>query len=115
MPGSGSPVAGGARRTPGCRRAPSTRTAAAGATLDIKPANLLFDEHGIVPVADFGLAEHALAEASWTEPAGTVLGTTRYASPEQGTTGRLDGSRRPVRVGTRAGRVGHGLTPRPGG
>ncbi len=49
---------------------------------DIKPANLLFDEHGIVRVADFGLAR-ALAEASWTEPAGTMLGTARYASPEQ--------------------------------
>ncbi len=57
---------------------------------DIKPANLLFDEHGIVRVADFGLAR-ALAEASWTEPAGTVLGTARYASPEQGSAGRLDG------------------------
>jgi eukaryotic-like serine/threonine-protein kinase len=43
-----------------------------------------------VRVADFGLAR-ALAEASWTEPAGTVLGTARYASPEQGTAGRLDG------------------------
>ncbi len=41
-------------------------------------------------VADFGLAR-ALAEASWTEPAGTVLGTARYAAPEQGTAGRLDG------------------------
>src|SRR5262245_35012348 len=49
---------------------------------DIKPANLLFDEHGIVRVADFGLAR-ALAEASWTEPAGTIVGTARYAAPEQ--------------------------------
>ncbi len=49
---------------------------------DIKPANLLFDEHGIVRVADFGLAR-ALAEASWTEPAGALLGTARYAAPEQ--------------------------------
>ncbi len=57
---------------------------------DIKPANLLFDEHGIVRVADFGLAR-ALAEASWTEPAGAVVGTARYAAPEQGTGAALDG------------------------
>jgi len=57
---------------------------------DIKPANLLFDEHGIVRVADFGLAR-ALAEASWTEPAGAVFGTARYASPEQAQGVKLDG------------------------
>ncbi len=56
---------------------------------DIKPANLLFDEHGIVRVADFGLAR-ALAEASWTEPAGAVFGTARYASPEQAKGLQLD-------------------------
>ena len=56
---------------------------------DIKPANLLFDEHGIVRVADFGLAR-ALAEASWTEPAGAVFGTARYASPEQANGMQLD-------------------------
>jgi beta-lactam-binding protein with PASTA domain/tRNA A-37 threonylcarbamoyl transferase component Bud32 len=49
---------------------------------DIKPANLLFDEEGRVSIADFGLAR-ALAEATWTEPAGAVLGTARYAAPEQ--------------------------------
>jgi len=57
---------------------------------DIKPANLLFDEHGIARVADFGLAR-ALAEASWTEPAGAVVGTARYAAPEQATGAPLDG------------------------
>jgi serine/threonine-protein kinase len=57
---------------------------------DIKPANLLFDEHGILRVADFGLAR-ALAEASWTEPAGAVVGTARYAAPEQATGRPLDG------------------------
>ena len=57
---------------------------------DIKPANLLFDEHGIVRVADFGLAR-ALAEASWTEPSGAVVGTARYAAPEQATGAPLDG------------------------
>lgn len=57
---------------------------------DIKPANLLFDEHGIVRIADFGLAR-ALAEASYTEPTGAVVGTARYASPEQASGQRLDG------------------------
>src|SRR3954452_10486417 len=57
---------------------------------DIKPANLLFDEHGAVRVADFGLAR-ALAEASWTEPAGAVVGTARYAAPEQRSGAPLDG------------------------
>jgi serine/threonine-protein kinase len=49
---------------------------------DIKPANLLFGTDGRLRVADFGVAR-ALAEAAWTEPAGAVLGTARYASPEQ--------------------------------
>jgi len=57
---------------------------------DIKSANLLFDEHGIVRVADFGLAR-ALAEASWTEPDGGLMGTARYAAPEQATSGSVDG------------------------
>lgn len=49
---------------------------------DIKPANLIFDDEGRVAIADFGLAR-ALAEATWTEPAGAVVGTARYAAPEQ--------------------------------
>ncbi len=57
---------------------------------DIKPANLLFDDEGRVCVADFGLAR-ALAEATWTEPAGAVLGTARYAAPEQVQGSSLDG------------------------
>ncbi len=57
---------------------------------DIKPANLLFDDEGRLRIADFGLAR-ALAEAAWTEPAGAVLGTARYASPEQAQGGSLDG------------------------
>lgn len=57
---------------------------------DIKPANLLFDEEGRLRIADFGLAR-ALSEAAWTEPIGTVLGTARYASPEQAQGRTLDG------------------------
>jgi eukaryotic-like serine/threonine-protein kinase len=49
---------------------------------DIKPSNLLFGEDGSLRIADFGLAR-ALAEAAWTEPVGALLGTARYASPEQ--------------------------------
>ena len=49
---------------------------------DVKPANLLFDDDGRLRLADFGLAK-ALSEAAWTEPAGVMLGTMRYASPEQ--------------------------------
>jgi beta-lactam-binding protein with PASTA domain len=49
---------------------------------DIKPGNLLFDGEGHLRVGDFGLAR-ALAEAAWTEPAGALLGTARYAAPEQ--------------------------------
>jgi serine/threonine-protein kinase len=48
---------------------------------DVKPANLLFDEEGRVRIADFGVAR-ALAEAAWTEPAGAMVGTARYISPE---------------------------------
>jgi serine/threonine-protein kinase len=57
---------------------------------DIKPANLLFDEDARLRIADFGLAR-ALAEAAWTEPMGAVLGTARYASPEQARGESLDG------------------------
>ncbi len=49
---------------------------------DIKPANLLFDEDRRLRIADFGLAR-ALAEAGVTEPSGSLVGTVRYASPEQ--------------------------------
>ena len=57
---------------------------------DIKPANLLFDLEGRLRIGDFGLAR-ALAEAAWTEPIGTVLGTARYASPEQVSGAPIDG------------------------
>ncbi len=57
---------------------------------DIKPANLLFDDEGRLRVADFGLAR-AIAEAATTEPLGAVLGTARYASPEQVEGRPLDG------------------------
>lgn len=57
---------------------------------DIKPANLLFAEDGRLAIADFGLAR-ALADAAWTEPSGSVMGTARYASPEQARGQAVDG------------------------
>jgi serine/threonine-protein kinase len=57
---------------------------------DVKPANLLFDDEGRLCIADFGIAR-ALAEATWTEPTGAVVGTVRYASPEQARGNSIDG------------------------
>src|SRR4051812_34062962 len=48
---------------------------------DVKPANLLLDEHGRVAVGDFGIAR--LAEDTSVTRTGQVLGTAAYISPEQ--------------------------------
>ncbi|MDQ3146404.1 MAG: PASTA domain-containing protein [Actinomycetota bacterium] len=57
---------------------------------DIKPANLLFGDDGRLRIADFGLAR-ALSEATWTEPGDGLVGTARYAAPEQASSPRVDG------------------------
>ncbi len=57
---------------------------------DIKPANLLFGSDGRLRVADFGIAR-AVAEAAWTEPEGSLIGTARYAAPEQAAGSNVDG------------------------
>ena len=57
---------------------------------DIKPANLLFGNDSRLRIADFGLAR-ALTEAAWTEPGDGLVGTARYAAPEQASGGRVDG------------------------
>jgi beta-lactam-binding protein with PASTA domain/tRNA A-37 threonylcarbamoyl transferase component Bud32 len=57
---------------------------------DIKPANLLFGDDARLRIADFGLAR-ALSEATWTEPGDGLVGTARYAAPEQASQPRVDG------------------------
>jgi serine/threonine protein kinase len=48
---------------------------------DVKPANLLLDEHARIRVADFGIATAAGLDSLTLT--GTILGTAGYLSPEQ--------------------------------
>ena len=48
---------------------------------DVKPANLLLDEAGVVWVADFGLARQKVDDD--VSQAGLLSGTLRYLAPEQ--------------------------------
>ena len=48
---------------------------------DVKPANLLLDEHGDLAVGDFGIAKVA-ADTALTQT-GQLVGTAAYVSPEQ--------------------------------
>ena len=48
---------------------------------DVKPANLLLRDDGILKIADFGIAR--AAESTRHTQAGTLLGTAAYLAPEQ--------------------------------
>jgi hypothetical protein len=48
---------------------------------DVKPANVMLQSDGVVKLCDFGVAR--LADADATRTQGMVVGSLRYASPEQ--------------------------------
>jgi len=48
---------------------------------DVKPANVMLQTDGVVKLCDFGVAR--LADADATRTQGMVVGSLRYASPEQ--------------------------------
>jgi uncharacterized RDD family membrane protein YckC len=50
---------------------------------DIKPSNLLLDAHGLVKIADFGLAKPISKAGGSLTGEGVVLGTPMYMAPEQ--------------------------------
>jgi serine/threonine protein kinase len=55
---------------------------------DIKPDNIMFDEHGLAVVTDFGIAK--AATGGKLTGTGMSIGTPHYMSPEQGHAEALD-------------------------
>ena len=77
---------------------------------DIKPDNILFDDHGNAVVADFGIAR---AASGYAEQTGTnvVVGTPHYFSPEQARGRPVDGRSDVYSLGVTLYRAATGTLP----
>jgi serine/threonine-protein kinase len=80
---------------------------------DVKPDNVLFDEHGNAIVADFGIARAVAAHAAETGTA-LVVGTPHYFAPEQARGRPLDGRADLYALGVTLYRSAAGVLPFPG-
>lgn len=80
---------------------------------DIKPDNILFDEHGNAIVADFGIAQ-ALATGTAGAATQMVVGTPHYFAPEQARGRPLDGRADLYSLGVTLYRAASGTLPFPG-
>ena len=80
---------------------------------DIKPDNILFDDHGNAIVADFGIAR-ALTGNSADAATQMVVGTPHYFAPEQARGRSLDGRADLYALGITLYRAATGVLPFPG-
>jgi formylglycine-generating enzyme required for sulfatase activity/serine/threonine protein kinase len=84
---------------------------------DVKPGNILFDEHGHVYLSDFGIAKALASTEATITPSGFAPGSPAYMAPEQALGAELSGATDQYALATvvyeaLAGRVTHaGNTP----
>jgi eukaryotic-like serine/threonine-protein kinase len=82
---------------------------------DIKPENILLASDGRIKIADFGLAQSAVATVPYVRNPRTVAGTAAYLAPEQLQRGVADARSDVYAAGVLLFEMLTGQTPHPGG